>query len=291
MSPKPKIIFDTSAINCLENSGTDSEPLMRGLESGYQICLTAMSADEIISITKNSQRREALLNRFGWLLSNARCIWPPNEVARLHIIAYQNDPVRYDWRRVDVRARAYEDAIPRRTYLNDVSSAQRKVQFELEGQWTKSWNSLRPKLAEIITRDPSQRLSNFGEAAEASTKPGGVLWGFGIGLYKHALEGRAPELSDAEIKAFIDVCPPFRAACFALVKAWFNHSLCPTHDGTPKAGRNDLMMAAYLPYCDKFLTQDYAQRRDLSDICSVADIPSEVIFFQEFSEGFNPVIK
>src|ERR1019366_2356582 len=41
MSSKPKIIFDTTAINRLEDSGTDSEPLMRGLESGYLLCLTA----------------------------------------------------------------------------------------------------------------------------------------------------------------------------------------------------------------------------------------------------------
>jgi hypothetical protein len=93
---------------------------MRGLETGYLICLTAMSADEIISITTNPQRREALLNRFGWLLSRARCIWPPNEVVRLHVSAYQHDPSQYDWHRVDVRAREYE------------ALAQCRVQFELE---------------------------------------------------------------------------------------------------------------------------------------------------------------
>ena len=290
MSSKPRIILDTTAINRLEDSGTDSEPLMRGLESGYLICLTAMSADEIISITKNPQRREALLNRFGWLLSDARCIWPPNEVVRLHVIAYQHDPGHYDWHRVNMRAKEYEDAIPRRAYPDDISLQQRKVQFELEEQWAKSWKSLRPKLDEIIARDPKQHLASFRDAAQASINPGGVLWGFGKGLYDHATGNKDDGITDDEVKAFIKVCPPFRAACYALVMAWYNLSLSPTHVKIPKAGRNDLMMATYLPYCDRFLTQDFAQHRDLSAIALAAGLQTEVTLFEQFSQSFNPIL-
>jgi hypothetical protein len=89
-----------------------------------------------------------------------------------------------------------------------------------------------------------------------------VLWGLGKGLYDRATGNTADAgISDDEVKVFIDVCPPFRAACYALVMAWFNYSLSPTHVRIPKAGRNDLMMAFYLPYCDRFVTQDFAQLR------------------------------
>ncbi len=190
-----------------------------------------------------------------------------------------------------MRALAYEQAIPRRSYPETISSEQRRVQFELEQQFVQAWNSLRPKLDEVIARDPSQRLSSFREAADASIEPGGVLWGFGRRLYDHATEQTASDpISDDEIKMFIDVCPPFRAACYALVMAWFNYSLGPTHDRFPRSGRNDLMMAAYLPYCDRFITQDFAQRRDLAEIAVAAKLHCEVAFFDEFRSSFSLVI-
>jgi hypothetical protein len=158
----------------------------------------------------------------------------------------------------------------------------------LAGQFEKGWKSLRPKLDDIIARDPSQRLSNFKEAADASVKPGGVLWGFGKWLYDDATGATADTgISDDEVKVYIEVCPPFRAVCHAFVMAWFNYSLSPTHDKIPKAGRNDLMMAVYLPYCDRFVTQDFAQHKDLTEIASAAKLQSEVTFFEEFSRSFN----
>jgi hypothetical protein len=90
-----------------------------------------------------------------------------------------------------------------------------------------------------------------------------------------------------QVKPFIEACPPFRAACYSFVKAWFNYSLSPTHVSIPKAGRNDLMMATYLPCGNISLTNDYAQRLDLADIARVAQIPYDVIAFEQFSNSFN----
>jgi hypothetical protein len=248
MAARPRITFDTTAINQLEDAGADSVPLMRALEVGYDVGLTAMNADEIISNARNPQRREALLRRFGWLLQNAWCTWPPNEVVKLHVFAYHRDPTHYHWNSVNVRAKEYENAIAKRAFPDDIYEEQRRVQFELEKQFEQTWKSLRPKLDEIIARDPSQRLSSFSEAAEACVKPGGVLWGFGKGLYEHAVGVKSLNLADDDVRAFIEVCPPFRSACYALVMSWYNFSLSPTHTRVPRSGRNDLMMAAYSPY-------------------------------------------
>jgi len=284
---KSRIVLDTTVINHLENEGQASEPLMRGLELGYDVRLPAMVVDEILA-TKTAERRDALLCRFARILVNGKCVWPPNEVIRLHIRAYHENQRGYDWNRVYVRAREYEQAVSSRNLPDDLFDEQRRAQFHLQNEFEQVWTSLRSKLDEIIERDPTQRLNSFEEAVEASTKPGGVLWGFGIGLFNKALEGQVvPDMTDEQIQSFIDACPPFRAVCYSFVKAWFNFSLSPAHDTSPKAGRNDLMMSAYLPYCDKFLTGDYAQCKDLQDIAHAAGLQCSVISLQQFSDSFS----
>ncbi len=285
---KPRIVLDTTVINHLENEGKNAEPLMRGLELGYDVRLPAMVVDEILA-TKTAERRNALLRRLARVLGNAKCIWPPNELLRLHVRAYQQNPRAYDWNRVHVRTEEYEQAVSSLTLPDDLFDEQRRAQFHLQNEFEQVWTSLRTKLDEVIERDPKQRLNSFEEAAEASTKPGGVLWGFGIGLFQKALEGHVPEMTDEQIRLFIDASPPFRAVCYSFVKAWYNFSLSPAHDTTPKAGRNDLMMSAYLPYCDKFLTADYAQCKDLQDIARAAKLQCEVLSLRDFNERFNLV--
>lgn len=285
---KPRIVLDTTVINHLEDGREGSEPLMRGLELGYDVRLPAMVVDEILA-TKSTERRDALLRRLARFLSNSKCIWPPNEVLRLHVQKYHQDPSAYDWNRVNVRAREYEQVVSSCTLPDELFAEQRSAQFHLQNEFEQVWTSLRPKLDEIMERDPTQRLNSFEEAAEASTKLGGVLWGFGIGLFKKALEGHVPVLTDEQIEPFIDACPPFRAVCYSFVKAWYNFSLSPAHDTSPKAGRNDLMMSAYLPYCDKFLTADYAQCKDLQDISHAAKLRCSVQPLHDFAAGFNVV--
>jgi rRNA-processing protein FCF1 len=58
---KPRIVLDTTVINHLENEVRNSEPLMRGLELGYDVRLPAMVVDEILA-TKTIERRNALLS-------------------------------------------------------------------------------------------------------------------------------------------------------------------------------------------------------------------------------------
>jgi len=280
----PRIIFDTSGINKLEDGGSASEPLMRALECGYRVILTAMSADEIIS-NKSAVRRDALLSRLGRFLSRAQCLWPPQEIVRLLVSAHVASPGEFNWTRVEVRARAYEDAIPRRDFDDPLCVRQRKEQFRVQEQFQKMWKELRPELDEILRQDPSKRPTTYKQAIEIATMERGVLWSFGSVLYDRVAR-REP--TDAEIKAFMDVCPPFRATCHGLVMAWYNGSL-RTPDGTATANRNDLMMAAYLPYCDKFVTADWAQRKELVEITTEAKIDCEILSFEEFEQTFSLV--
>ena len=92
--------------------------------------------------------------------------------------------------------------------------------------------------------------------------------------------------TEAEVREFIEACLPFRAACYALVMAWYTGSL-RTPDGTARAGRNDLLMAPYLPYCDQFVTADWAQANELREIAVDARIPCEVVLFKDFERRFS----
>jgi hypothetical protein len=277
----PRIIFDTTGINALEDGGLTAEPLMKGLECGFEVSLTAMSADEIIS-TKTPERREALLARFGRLLYSAHCLCPPHEIIRLLVSVHSRNPAVFDWTRVNVRARAYEDAIPRRDFDDPLCVQQRKAQFDLEEQFAKAWKELRPHLDAILVKDPSKRPITYSESVEIAMLDGGVLWGFGQALYER-VAGSEP--TETEIRAFIEICPPFRAACYGLVMAWHNGSL-RIPDGTPTAGRNDLMMATYLPYCDRFVTADWAQGKELREISAESKIDCDVLSFREFDQSF-----
>ncbi len=280
MAARPRIIFDTTGINKLEDGGSASEPLMRALESGYEVILTAMSADEIIS-TKSPARRNALLSRLGRLLYRAQCLWPPHEIIRLLVSAHTANPSGFDWTTVDVRARAYEDAVPRRDFDDPLCVQQRKEQFKVQGQFEKMWKGLRPKLDEILKKDPAKRPTTYQQAVEIASLHGRLLCHFAAGLYERVV-GKEP--TDAEVKAFMDVCPPFSATCYGLVMAWYKGSL-RVLDGTPTAKRNDLMMAAYLPYCDRFVTTDWAQRKELTEIAREAKIGCEVLSFEDFDRS------
>src|SRR5580704_16120088 len=131
MSTLPKVIFDTTGINALENGGLASERLMKGLECGFDVVVTAMSADEIIS-TKIPERRELLISRLGRLLYSAWCIWPPHEVLRLLVSAHADNSAAFDWTNVGVRARAYEVAIPLRDFDDELCVRQRREQFDVQ---------------------------------------------------------------------------------------------------------------------------------------------------------------
>jgi hypothetical protein len=129
MSGLPRVILDTSVINALEDGGQQYEPLMRGLECGYEIILPATSADEIVS-TKKVRRREALLSRFVRLLTVAKCIMPPHEIVRALVTEHVSNPL-FDWTDVDVRAPEYEVAIPARDFDESICAENRIQQIRV----------------------------------------------------------------------------------------------------------------------------------------------------------------
>jgi hypothetical protein len=175
----------------------------------------------------------------------------------------------------------------REQFPEDLCDQQRNQQKALKEEFAGFWmGDLRSNLGQILAKDPDKRPVSFAEAAKIATLPGGVLWGIGQLLYAK-ISKTSP--SEEEIRAFIQACPPFRAACYALSMAWYEGSLRET-PVSPE--RNDLMMAMYLPYSGRFVTNDTqgkgkdgGQEMRLSEIATAAQIPCEVTSFVAFTNG------
>lgn len=156
------VIFDTSGINRLALA-QDSEALTRGLEIGFDVILNAMNVDEIIA-TRDSQKRALLLSYFRRLASWSKIISPAHEILRRIIHAHMEDPSRFDWMHVDVRESAYEDAINRYSFDDDLAEVQKIRQRKAAKEWKHIWERLRPELDAILDKEPGKRPNNYREA-------------------------------------------------------------------------------------------------------------------------------
>jgi len=286
----PRIVFDTSALTAFANGATLSAPYISGLNCGYEVVLTAMSVDELLSAPVASTR-EAQVALCQQLLVSGICVWPPHEILTRLAVTHVNDGRNFDWRRVPIRAQAYERGIIDRDFTDDEdftdhhSAENLRAQRQVEQEYMDYWHSLREKLSLIFERDPStRRPKTFKEAVQIATSTeNNVLLSVGKGLYKRAC---TVELSDTDIASFLNICPPFRAACYGLLGAWFDVCLAEKVYNR-LAGRNDQMMSIYLPYCDRFVTRDRKQLDRLREISVEADLGREVTSYENFCASFG----
>ena len=282
----PVVIFDTSALNFLIKAGARSEPHFAALKSGFNVCLTAMSIDELIATTDEG-KREMLIAGCQRLLGSGCCVWPPHEIVTILASAHATDPARFNWRGVNIRAQVYERAIIDRDYTNELCATQLREQRRLEENFMEFWQGLRVKLDPLWDKDPKRkRPTNYSRAAEiARSGNPSVLLGVGAELYERGAKvERTPTY--AEIEAFMKVCPPFRSICYGIVGTWFDVSLAPQVFKN-LAGRNDQMMAVYLPYCSRFVTADWRQEKRLREIAVEAKLDCEVLSYAGFLASFD----
>jgi hypothetical protein len=285
MGSLPRIGFDTSTINALQRDGLDSEALIRGIQSGYRVLLLGENADEVLSTPAiKSLRRESLVGLLQRLLVSGEFLWPPNYVVELLATAYFKNPSGFSWQKVSVRARAYERAIVDRDFTDALCAQQRAEQFEHEKKWRAMWNSARLAADNRLAAEQAKRPTSYHDFFVNTAVPAGLLSHFG-GILCRRFSGR--QVSDAEIEAFIEICPPLRAVCHSVVMSFYVQSLRLRQPGDPRPpGRNDLMMATFLPYCTKFVTDDYPQEICLREIAGEASIDCDVLSFEKFASGF-----
>lgn len=131
----------------------------------------------------------------------------------------------------------------------------------------------------------------FAEAiARLLGSEGKLIVGMGKLLYDRAAGTNA---SDTTIKAFIDCCPPFRALIYAMLVSWYDKGVRNRQTGEKlAAGRNDLFMAVYLPYCDQFVTAEIRgeQEKCLRAVAVSANLQTKILSYDAFCKSFLVVV-
>lgn len=282
---RPRITFDTSALTDLAEGGPLSEPYIKALNCGFDVWLTAMSVDEIIS-TPDPATRDSLIACCQRVLVSGLCVWPPHIVVTLLASAHAQDPGRFDWRKVDIRAAAYERAVIDRDFSDELCARQLNEQILTESRFMNHWRNLRRELEPILEKDPEARPTSYRQAAKVARegKPN-LIWAIGQALYSHVT---GTKLDDLQIKKFLDACPPVRAACYGFLGSWYDVSLA-RRVHKKLVGRNDHMMSVYLAYCDRFVTQDRRQALRLHDVAMEAQVRCEVSSYDTFCTGLGLV--
>jgi hypothetical protein len=281
MLTKPTIVLDNSALNRIAKED-DPKLVIAAMQSGYNVRVPEMAFGEAIGTDKPEVRLK-LIEASRLLVANGSGITAAHWLIDRHVKRFHDYPHRYSWRNVQSRyfdleeemlsGRLYTDE----TLVSEQSAEMLRAQDEFEECFPKS----------------DRTLDSFAEWLTECRVTDGSFWNTARLLYcaafrhKNGIMIGRPLLSppdDATLENFLDLCPPVRAIVYAFELTHFDRSLRKRQAGilSYKAGRNDQMMAVYLPYCDQFLTDDKPQHRCLTEVASAAVIPTRVRFYEEF---------
>jgi hypothetical protein len=288
----PILTFDTGPHNRLMEDGLDSARVFATIRSRYFFRLSGLSYEELMA-TLDADKRRAFWKDCGKLKGSSwDCLNPHYEILRLLIVAHAQAPADFRWLAVDVRSPELNHEISTGQFIGDDELSKRQWQEQkasLDG-WRDMWSGLRPKLDSAFMAEGKLRPKTFEEAYNEYGPR--LLPSIGKLLYDGGLRADAklreeviePDTDIEIVKHFIDNCPPFRALLCASLMSWYQHSARDEDGERFKAGRNDLFMALYLPYCDTFVTSEkYAeQERCLRKIASILGLRTEILSYDAF---------
>lgn len=280
--------MDTSVINRLAEGSNDANLLIAGLKSGYLIRIPATSVDELIA-TKAPNKRETLLNTCREFLKGQTCqiLQPPHWILERMIQGFDSQK-SFDWRVVSIRAHDYErEVVVREIIDNQLSEEQREYQSGMEGQFATVFRDARPHFEELFREFPNSRSSSVSDLVTSLQVSGGAFWELGKQLCEKITRKSS---SQSNIEAFVRACPPFHTVMLSFVVAQYHRCISPD-EGKNEAGRNDLMMSAYLPYCQEFISDDWNQQRSLKEVVSIANLSVNVRWYKDLRDSLlaNPL--
>ncbi len=281
---KPIVSFDTSGINALYRDGGTAAPLFAGLAAAYTVRLNGTVIDEIIAHRDNRGREglRGLCRRF--LQSDSDILLPFHEITKKLAEAFLRDGT-LDFSRLDVRSTEYEEFIRQGdvSEYEDLFAEQRESARHVSKQFDGVFDPVRAGFQRNFETMDTRRPESASELEAIYKRSGGHYWKVAINLFERATGKRVDEKT---IRRFIMECPPFRALLSALNVALF-HRCVPEEQRSNVAGRNDLFMSVYLPYCDDFVSNDRAQQKALREVVSLADVPTRIWWYEEFARSFS----
>lgn len=287
MAYQPILGFDTSALNALADD-SESSAVVAGLVSAFAIRLNATNVEEIGG-TPDAFRRDALLDVCQRLLTAAEadCVWPFQYITEQLIKRFELDRKagrNFDWASVPFRALPYEQEIIRREILNDTMAAEHQsLARDLQHQFASTFNVARPAFEKLFASG-TDRPTSFQDFVSHLQGTNGAFWStYGMGFYER-VAGYTPD--EATVRKFASECPPYYAVLLASTMAQYERCIRDLKSPVSyRAGRTDLFMAVYLPYCEHFVTNDDRQERCLQEIAAAAGISTTVLSYQNLRKN------
>jgi len=280
MANKPLIVFDTSALNSLADE-SDSTALISGMTAGFVVALTGDNVDEIAA-TPAAGRRHELLSVCKRLLSSGFCLKPHDLLLETLIIDFSSTG-RYNWRSACVRFPNYEDEVARKENMtDDLAKKQADYLRRREKEFATLLNSHRPEFDRLYQGGHAARPQATAEFLTRLKVKGGAFWSLGMSLYERVASDRREERA---IREFITHCPPFHAMLLAICLAQYERCVRDLSRGKSlRAGKFDLYMSVYLPYCDEFVTGEARKRQlyALQEVASLGKLGVQVRSYQDF---------
>jgi len=304
---RPKVLFDTSGINFL-NDDPSREIRLRTLRGCCYPRVSFTALDEVAG-TPEAYRRRQLLETFLRLQNAGDCLLPFHLLLINHVQSYSSEE-SYDWSKVDSTGYKLEEAIVefRQDLSDELAAAQGEEIRSSERRYKGMFETVRRNLAEVLEGHDSWSLRQFMEFV---FKADGSYWGTAAGLMTRALtaEGEQPsatseadslaetaetfsstvrrEFSAQEAREFASECPPFRAMLLGIARSEFSraHDKSLNREQRRKAaGRIDTYSSIYLPYCRMFVTSDRGQFELLSYVSKQLAAETEVVMYDRLWE-------
>lgn len=307
---RPVVIFDTSAVNAIYDD-SDRENRMSQLLNIYFPRLTFAVLDEVLA-TSNTEgnrlldyRRTQLFEVTLRMQNAGDCLLPFHYLLINHARAFVSEE-RYDWALVNCHGNKLKEAIieQRHDFSDQLIQEQRNQNLDLERQYKQRFKEIRGRLqGDVKWKDRFQSLGDFLKFAFGDDGP---YWREAAAHVKKALqisveeeESKEPsdikairELKDAgnrfsvsDAMRFAEACPPFKAHMYGIACSAYSRAHDPSLNSRERAGsagRVDTLMAAYLPYCRYFVTNDSGQFDCHKKVASILGNKADVLMYEEF---------
>lgn len=243
--------------------------------------LTETNLAEVGS-TADSALRAKLLNACQRVMCAGECIGPYHWIVEQQAKLHATRPDLYEWGRVDIRLRVLENEVARPEFLTDDS---------LAGEMYADFKATQKEFKRVY-RDAREKFPIPDEDRKDITVEDVINlsvmqkshWGLAGDIYERYSGKR---LGEDEARAFAKACPPFEAMLLSTCIAQYD--LAVQHIRAPRlydAGRVDLMCSAYLPYCDRFVTNDPGQFNALTAIVKRMGLGTQVITYEDFCRSW-----
>jgi len=274
------VIFDACGLNRLAD-GPEWKLIREALGSGVRVRLTETSICELAA-TGDEVRRCELLQLCRHLICTGDVLVPYHEILQRHCQTHAADHHIFDWRTVDVRCPELEEEIARPTFLGAQEFADEvRADNRLSNKdFQEMWRDARVEFGSELRELGPVPVEDLFKALDDTNDP---LWRLAANIYQRTT---GIETRGADAQKFVEACPPVKAMLFANCVGQYELGLDPINRMERyKAGRLDLFSAAYLPYCDRFVTDDAGQYKALRLVADEARLPTDVCTYTDFRRG------